>query len=116
MKARRSKQGKSEKAREQQEKVKYYLIYNTFRAMASDAMKTLGVTPKMGLSVTGALAAALVDMLKGYTLRHIKEKARAEYLHQLFSTMLNDVIGSEKGLTGTVFVTENRPKKRRKKK
>lgn len=91
---------------------KYDQVYQTLRKVASESIREFKGNPDGGIVVAGAQAEAFVRTLKGYTLRLIKKKYHAQYLHRLFTQMLCDVLEDLPHLSGRIAVAE-RPKARK---
>jgi hypothetical protein len=91
---------------------KYEEVYKALRVIAKDAITGLHKEPHGGIVVAGAQAEALARTLKDYTLKGLRKRLHAEYLHRLFSTLLSEVLKGRPHLSGKIVVVERRNRKK----
>jgi len=88
----------------------YEEVYDDFRTVVETAVDRFGNHSDIALVVGNAQAEALVRTLRGFTMRRMTKREKAEWLHWLFNQMLGDILKGEKGIVAKLLVRETRKK------
>jgi len=88
----------------------YEEVYDDFRTVVETAVDRYGAGVETATIVGNAQAEALVRTLRGFTMRKMTKKQKAEYVSWLFGQMLVDILDGQKGLVAKILVREVKAK------
>lgn len=88
----------------------YEEVYDDFRTVVETAVDRFGNHSDIALVVGNAQAEALVRTIKGFTLRRMTKRQKAEYCHWIFNQMIGDILKGEKGILAKILVRETKRK------